>query len=239
MFRSLRPDTYAVPALRQAACLATLSADLLRGVFALVWACRPAWPAAQEVRHAVSLFSVCRCVREVLKARPLPLVLDFTASLLSQKQRAWLAAPVCVGYIEGVSFHSGEKGLWRRRQAYGRTFYSKFLDQHGRSLLRLSGVPLRLLSSLSPWMQPALDLSGLGLTHLGVLCTWGRLRLGPERRILLGPGFWPQSLVQLRLLEVNGAWSNLLPHIDWGTDPRFRPDVRLPAAAGHHGDGVR
>jgi hypothetical protein len=92
------------PPPRQAGRLAALPADLLPRIVAHVWACRPARPAAEEVRHAASLFGVCRRVRDVLRAEPLPLALDFSAAPFSEGQRAWLAAPVRVGRIESAAF---------------------------------------------------------------------------------------------------------------------------------------
>jgi hypothetical protein len=99
--------------------------------------------------------------------------------------------------------------------------------RHGRSLLRLSGVPLRLVSTLDPSAPPALDLSGLRLTTLGLDCT---VRKADRRRdIWLAPGFLPQSLVELELRGVGTVGQALLFDMGWAAHPALRPEARPPA----------
>ena len=195
-----------------------LSNDLLRGIFGLVWADRPARPAAGEVQYAAGLCSVCCCVRRALQAQPLPLTLDFSAARLSECQRAWLAAPVRVGCVQATSISDSEERLWRG-------CYKSVLAHHGHSLLELSGVPLRLLTTVDQSVLPALDMSGLALTQLGIVCVLPYLpmRVFVQKRVWLAPGFWPQSLVQLTLLSASCKEDGLLGRVEWGTHSALRP----------------
>jgi hypothetical protein len=213
----------ALPGLQQAPCLAALSDDLLRGIFGLVWAGRPARPAAGEVQYAASLFNVCRCVRKALQAQPLPLTLDFSAARLNERQRAWLAAPVRVGCVQAVSVSDNEEHLWCG-------CYKGVLAHHGHSLLRLTGVPLRLLATLDQSVPPALDLSGLALTQLRVVCVLAPLlrHTHAQQRVWLAPGYWPQSLIQLTLLSKSREIDGLLGRVEWGTHSALRPNTPLP-----------
>ncbi len=215
------------PPLRQAERLAALPADLLPRVVAHIWACRPARPAAEQVRHAVSLFGVCRRVRDALRADPLSLALDFSAAPLSECQRAWLAAPVRVGRIESAAFFRPWRIASDEEERLWRGGHEAFLAQHGRSLLRLTGVPLRLVATLDPSAPPALDLSGLRLTTLGVDCAVRRA--DGRRELWLAPGFLPQSLAELELRGVGSDGKGVVLGMGWASHPALRPDARVPA----------
>ena len=215
------------PPLRQAGRLATLPADLLPRIVAHIWACRPARPAAEEVRHAASLFGVCRRMRDALRAEPLPLALDFSAAPLSEGQRAWLAAPVRLGRIESAACFRPWRIASDEEERLWRGGHEAFLARHGRSLLRLTGVPLRLVATFDPSAPPALDLSGLRLTTLGVDCA---VRRADRRRELwLAPGFMPQSLAELELRGVGLDGKGVVLGMGWATHPALRPDARVPA----------
>jgi len=179
------------------------------------------------VRHAASLFGVCRRVRDVLRAEPLPLALDFSAAPLSEDQRAWLAAPVRVGRIESAAFFTPRSEASGEEERLWRGGHEAFLARHGRALLRLSGVPLRLVATFDPSAPPALDLSGLRLTALGLDCT---VRRADRRRELwLAPGFLPHRLVELELRGVGTVGQALLFDMAWAAHPALRPDARPPA----------
>ena len=87
--------------------------ELLRGILLRAWADRPARPAAEEVRAAAGLASVCRRVRALLRAQPLPLALDFSAARLSAAQEGWLLAPAQAGRVEAASLNSIGLGAGR------------------------------------------------------------------------------------------------------------------------------
>ncbi len=179
------------------------------------------------MRHAASLFGVCRRVRDVLRAEPLPLALDFSAAPLSEDQRAWLAAPVRVGRIESAAFFTPRSEASGEEERLWRGGHEAFLARHGRALLRLSGVPLRLVATFDPSAPPALDLSGLRLTALGLDCT---VRRADRRRELwLAPGFLPHRLVELELRGVGTVGQALLFDMAWAAHPALRPDARPPA----------
>ncbi len=82
------------------ASLIALPNELLGGILRRAWAVRPPRPAAEEVRAAAGLALVCRRVRALLRARPLPLALDLSAARLSAAQRRWLLDRAQAGRVE-------------------------------------------------------------------------------------------------------------------------------------------
>jgi len=167
------PRSGALPAAQ--ASLTALPDELLRGILQCAWADRPPHDAAEEVRAAVGLASVCRRTRELLRKTPLPLALDFSARPLGAAQRRWLFKhnkpgflvkppdPICVV----AALFDSDDALWE--QPLGDL--DSFLARHSGTLLRLSGVPLELVACVTPEEPPALDLSGLRLIKLGVDCS--------------------------------------------------------------------
>jgi len=192
-----------------------LADELILGIFERAWACRGPLKGAEEVRRAADLHNVCRRVRGMLRAHPLPLALDLSAAELSGAQRAWLAAPVRVGRVEAACFHPSERLLWQ---------CGSFLRQHGGSLQRLAGVPLCLVSAEAEGAAPALDLSGLRLAEAGVACPGRGAAGGPAPRVWLAPAVWPASLVRLELVVSDFApreqhvlrERHLLARLRWG-----------------------
>ena len=110
------------------ASLIALPDELLGGILWRAWADRPPRAAAEEVRAAAGLASVCRRWRELLRTQALPLVLDFSAARLSDAQRCWLHDPAQAGRGEAASFHD-EDVLWER------TLLGGFLALHSGTLL--------------------------------------------------------------------------------------------------------
>jgi len=197
--------------------------DLLGGILRRAWADRPPRPAAAEVRAAADLASVCRRVRAMLRNLPLPLALDFSVARLSGAQRRWLLDRAQAGRVEAASFDSKD-ALWKHPALDG------FLARHGGTLLHLSGVPLqRFLTYMSPEQRPgpALDLSGLRLTKLGIACyvLEGVLRYSENADIWLWPESLPGTLEELELLGPDGDW---LKYVLWGPQPSPGLAGRLP-----------
>jgi hypothetical protein len=188
--------------------------ELLRGILRRAWADRPPRPAAEEVRCAAGLASVCRRVRALLRAHPLPLALDFSAAPLSSAQRTWLLDPALAGRVEAASFQP-EDALWEQ------SLFDELLAPHSRTLLRLSGVPLQLVACLSQQGRPDLDLSGLRLTRLGIDCHDIDHLLfldddSPPGCLWLWPERLPGTLEELELLGLKGLW---LEHLAWAAQP--------------------
>ncbi len=184
--------------------MAALPDELLGGILRRVWADRPPRPARKEVRGAADLASVCRRWRELLRAPPLPLALDFSARCLSGAQRRWLLEPAQAGRVEAARLHSRD-AMWEQ------PLFEDFEFRHGGALLQLSGVPLRLVASVSQEADPDLDLSGLRLTKLGVDCCdirdLCRLDDGSWAAYLwLEPECLPGTLEELELLGFYGGW---------------------------------
>jgi len=201
----------------------TLPNELLGAILRRAWADRPPRPAAEEVRAAAGLASVCRRVRELLRAAPLPLALDFSAARLTGAQRRWLLEPAQAGRVEAAKFcvlwEASEDALWEQ------PLLDRFLACHGGTLLQLSGVPLQLVACASHMARPTLDLSGLRLTKLGVDC-WGVYTLtGNSRAKYLWPECLPSALEELELL---GLHETYLTGLAWA--PPSGADVagRLP-----------
>ena len=213
----------------------TLPDELLGGMLRRAWTDRPARPAAEEVRCAAGLALVCSCVRELLRAHPLPLALDFSAARLTTGQRSWLLEPAQAGRMEAASFHP-EDGLWEQ------PLLNSFMALHGGTLLHLSGVPLRLVACKGEeerglWRRSggcglpepgALDLSGLRLTKLGVDCRDFKGLIGMDfgwwtRHLWLWPERLPGALEQLHLLGVCSNWRRFLA---WA--PQSTTGVALP-----------
>ncbi len=191
------------------ASLITLPDELLCSILLRVWADRPARPAAEEVRAAAGLASVCRRARALLKNRALPLALDFSAARLSAAQEGWLLAPAQAGRVEAASFEFYDPDSWRNvnYDAESTAFcvdlplLNKVLALHGGTLLRLSGVPVQLVTCESQEGRPALDLSGLRLTKLGVDCL-------DIDQLPVDIEFWPERLPgSLEELELLNLWN--------------------------------
>ena len=195
--RSLAPR--ALPAAQ--ALLLALPDEVLGAILRRAWADRPPRPAAEEVRAAAGLASVCRRVRALLRAPPLPLALDFSAAHLDDEQRRWLLEPAQAGRVEAAKFcvlwdlpeGASKDALWEQ------PLLDRFLARHGGTLLQLSGVPLRLLACASNMARPALDLSGLRLTRLGIDCSGENLTC-TSRAERLWPEYLPGALEELDLL---------------------------------------
>ena len=156
------------------------------------------------MRGAADLASVCRRWRELLRAPPLPLALDFSARPLSGAQRRWLLEPAQAGRVEAARLHS-EDAMWEQ------PLFEDFEFRHGCALRRLSGVPLRLVASKYQDSDPVLDLSGLRLTKLGIDCYdirhLCRLDDGSWAACLwLEPELLPGTLEELELLGLYGGW---------------------------------
>jgi len=219
----------------------SLSDDLIRGIIGSAWARRHAQPAAAEVRSAVGLLNVCRRVRAVLRARPLPLQLDFSRAPLSARQRAWLAARVRVGYVEGIRVCNMDCTFWKGAN-------SLVLRRHGHSLQRLAGVPLRLVSTTDRSVLDTvragvrvahlLDLRGLGqLTHLSVVLPLQNDLKG-EERLWLVRDLWPDGLVELELLciatchrRTYAPSAMVLYHLAWAPSSPQRSSGAQPHSA--------
>jgi len=192
------------------ASLVALPDELLRGILRRAWADRPPQDAAGEVRRAANLALVCRRMRELLRAQPLPLALDFSAACLRAAQRRWLLEPAQAGRVEAVSFHT-EDALWEQ------PLLETFLALHGGTLLHLSGVPLQLVARASEVEGPALDMSGLRLTKLGMNCNLHDL-LGPRNwnstpwppHVCMWPERLPGTLQELDLLGLESSWLTFL-----------------------------
>jgi len=201
--RSLAPR--ALPAAQ--ALLLALPDEVLGAILRRAWADRPPRPAAEEVRAAAGLASVCRRVRALLRAPPLPLALDFSAAHLDDEQRRWLLEPAQAGRVEAAKFcvlwdlpeEAAKDALWEQ------PLLNNFLAQHGGTLLQLSGVPLQLVACARDTARPALDLSGLRLTRLGIDCSGENLtRTSPAER--LWPEYLPGALEELDLLGLCEAY---------------------------------
>ncbi len=197
------------------ASLTALPDELLVSILRRAWAETP-WTAdaAGEVRAAAGLACVCRRWRALLRAQPLPLALDFSGARLSAAQRRWLLNPAQAGRVEAADFFvawrssnyvckGSQAALWEQPVC------DDFLARHGSTLLHLSGVPLRLVAPVSQGVRPALDLSGLRLTRLGLDCwdiaaqvdhgTWAQCWW-------LWPECLPGALEELELLDLHDQW---------------------------------
>jgi len=226
--------------------LTALPDELLRGILRRAWADRPCRPAAKEVRCAAGLASVCRRVRDLLHSQPLPLALDFSAAPLSAVQRRWLLAPAQAGRVEAASFDfyshdpHGNSEYYDQESTANLPFLIGLLALHGGTLLRLSGVPLRLVGRASQEERPALDLSGLRLTKLGLACNGIHhlLDMDPPYHVWLWPECLPDALEQLELLRLYNCWICLLawaPHSGSGSAGRL---PRLHTLRVMHVDGI-
>jgi len=150
-------------ALAAQALLLALPDELLRGILRRAWADRPARPAAEEVRAAAGLACVCRRVRALLRAQPLPLALDLTAAPVSPAQRRWLLERMQAGRVEAASFkfHGRVGGDCERDDGFHDPLnempvLTELMAVHSNTLLRLSGVRLHLLACDSQEERPAL-----------------------------------------------------------------------------------
>ncbi len=198
--------------------------ELLGRILLRAWADRPQWRAAAEVRRAADLASMCRRWRKLLRAQPLPLALDFSAARLSDAQRRWLLEPAQAGRVEAANFflnveEGAEDALWEQ------PVLERFLARHGGTLLHLSGMPLRLVASVSQAERPDLDLSGLRLTKLGVDCFHDYVVRRGRRSPWLWPEFLPGTLEELELLGLN---DKQLGKLAWAPRPGSGLAGRLP-----------
>jgi len=186
----------------------TLPDELLGGILRRAWADMRPCSAAEEVRRALGLASMCRRARELLRAPPLPLALDFSAARLSFAQRRWLLDAAQAGHVEAAMFHSADV-LWTQ------PLLKSFLTLHGGTLLHLSGLPLALVACKRHGKRPALDLSGLQLTKLGIDCCDIGL---PDHKpcLWLWPKRLPGVLEELHLFLPNGA---CLQALAWALHP--------------------
>ncbi len=235
----LRPS--ALPAAQ--ALILALPDELLGTILRRAWADRPPRAAADEVRCAVCLATVCRRWRELLRTPPLPLALDFSAARLSGAQRRWLLAPAQAGRVRAVSFDAKD-ALWKQRGL------KNILALHGSTLLQLSGVPLALVASVSQEEQPNLDLSGLRLSKLGISCCGINelLDVNPEwpynegqERLWLWPARLPGALEDLELLGLDNDWLGALawaPGVGSGSAGRLPRLQTLRVTAGEY-SGLR
>jgi len=219
------------------ALILTLPDELLGSILRRAWADRPPRDAAEEVRCAVGLASVCRRWRELLRTPPLPLALDFSALPLSRAQRCWLLDPAQAGRVRATSFDSKD-ALWKQPDLI------KFLALHSGTLLQLSGVPLALVASVSQSKRPKLDLSGLRLSKLGISCCGIKelLHVDPEwpynegqERLWLWPARLPGALEDLELLGLDDDWLGALawaPGVGSGSAGRLPRLQTLRVTAG-------
>ncbi len=196
------------------ASLIALPDELLGSILQRAWADRPPHDAAEEVRAAAGLASVCRRWRELLHAQPLPLTLDFSAAPVSPAQRSWLFERAQAGRVEAANFnfHGRVGGDCERDDEIHdplneMPFLTELMARHGGTLLRLSGVRLHLLACASQEERPALDLSGLRLTKLGLLCdNIDCLVSGDELTMWLWPERLPGTLEELHLVGLESDW---------------------------------
>jgi hypothetical protein len=224
--RSLAPC--ALPA-AQALFLA-LPDELLGSILRRAWADRPPRPAGEEVRAAAGLALVCRRVRALLRERPLPLALDFSAARLGDEQRRWLLEPAQAGRVEAAMFcvlweppRVAKDALWER------PLLDNFLALHGATLLQLSGVPLQLVACASHMARPALDLSGLRLAKLGIECCGVENLTGNSQAERLWPEYLPGALEELDLLGLYDTYlTGRLTGLAWASRSGAGVAGRLP-----------
>ncbi len=174
--------------------LDALPDDLLHKVLCAVWDARPASAACSEVRLALALKCVSRRFRRVLRARPLRLRLDFSATRLAARHLDWLARPAWKDRVEALTLYNW---LAPAHEERSRVFLDPglctdgdvvspllaVLRAHQRASLRqLLGVPLRLGGVAAPPPDdlpdehvqgalpctPFVDLSAFRIEHLGV-----------------------------------------------------------------------
>ncbi len=217
------------------ALILALPDELLGSILRRAWADRPPRAAADEVRCAVGLATVCRRWRELLRTPPLPLALDFSAARLSGAQRRWLLAPAQAGRVRAVSFDAKD-ALWKQPGL------KNILALHGSTLLQLSGVPLQLVASVSRYKRPNLDLSGLCLSKLGISCCGINKLLRLEfnegaERLWLWPARLPGALEDLELLGLQHDWLGALawaPGVGSGSAGRLPRLQTLRVTAGKY-----
>ena len=197
--------------------------ELLGGILRRAWADRPRRPAAEELCAAAGLASVCRRMRALLRERPLPLALDFSAAPLSTAQRRWLLDPAQAGRVEAAHFHVASEAdagaLWEQ------PVLASLLALHGRTLQHMSGVPLHLVARTIEEERPALDLSALRLTTLGLDCYAVRLCVIHADFKYFWPERLPGTLQELHLLGLEGSG---LGYLAWALHSRAALAGRLP-----------
>ena len=209
------------------ALLIALPNELLGSILRRAWADRPARPAAEEARVAAGLASLCRRVRKLLRERPLPLALDFSASL-SGVQRRWLLVPAQAGRVVAAKLFVEVKDRKDGDALWEPPLLQNCLALHGHTLRHLSGVPLQLVAWVSEQERPALDLSGLRLTKLGVdCCVIGPRTLDPfpQARWWMWPECLPGALEELELL---GIYNSMQGNVAWAQHPSAVLAGRLP-----------
>ncbi len=125
-----------------------------------------------------------------------------------------------------VAFEVDKDALWEE------PLLGEFLARHGGTLLQLSGVPLALVARVSQEEQPALDLSGLRLTKLGIDCCDVKrlMRFSGSMwtdsnniSIWLWPERLPGTLEELHLLALGACW---LGYLEWA--PQSTTGLALP-----------
>ncbi len=132
---------------------------LLGRILRRAWVDRPARPAAEEARHAAGLACLCRRVRTLMREPPLPLALDFGTARLSAAQRRWVIDHAQAGRVEAVSC-----ALYEGDEADTEVYQESFIDlpllnaifsrRPSRMLLRLSGMPMRMMACADPELGP-------------------------------------------------------------------------------------
>ena len=152
---------------------------MLRKILGTCWSARP-WrrPANAEMRHALELRGLSHRFDQLLRDKPLRLLLDFSDTLLGRDHLRWLALPAWADSVESLTLRG-----WRGSVSSGdgqvlsqsllTSTASQFepsllltillANQRG-SLLRLYGFPMR--SNTRP--SAALDLTALKLEQVGL-----------------------------------------------------------------------
>ena len=206
-----------------------LPIELLDLILRRAWAEREKFRlcAAAKVRCAAGLALVCR--RGLLRAQPLPLDLHFArGKQLSAAQRRWLLDPGQAGCVEAVDFHFRFPGPAGSQPVGQLSFLKEFILKHGRTLLRLSGMPVELVASVSQAERPALDLSGLRLTKLGIQW-WDANATLPDREEGEPGGLWlwpeclPGTLETLECQLPGYSGEEVLWDLAWA--PRAGPSL--------------
>ncbi len=177
----------------QRPCLEGLPDALLDRVVSIIWDARLVSTASAEVRLVLLLEGVSRQFRQVLRAHPLRLRLNFSNVRLAERHLAWLALPAWRNRVEALTLHNW---LAPATQEHSRNFLDPGLCTDGdvvsplltvlranqrQSLRQLLGMPLRMGGAREALPghrahgrgdavphTPHVDVSVFHLTHLGV-----------------------------------------------------------------------